>query len=180
MRLLHNPTHLCYLLRRTLSTSADMALVEERAFQIVVAYNTFDQGIGVDGGLPWKLPGDLSFFKAITTKTKSTATETAAESAAESAPKSSAEGGSHKKRNALVMGRRTWDSIPPKFRPLPGRLNVVLTRRSSCPHTALGSASSEDVIVCSGLRSALRTLASSPYSTSIETVFIIGGGQIYK
>jgi dihydrofolate reductase/thymidylate synthase len=144
--------------------------MDERAFQIVVAYNTSDQGIGVDGGLPWKLPGDLSFFKALTSRT----------SAAAACRKTPPDEAVHK-RNALVMGRRTWDSIPAKSRPLPGRLNVVLTRSPS-PETALGYGfgSSEDVVACTSLRSALQMLASSPYSSSIETVFVIGGGQVYK
>lgn len=54
--------------------------------------------IGRDGGLPWHLPTDLARFKELTT------------------------GGT------VVMGRKTWDSLPPRFRPLPGRRNVVISR----------------------------------------------------
>jgi len=53
--------------------------------------------IGADGGLPWHLPEDLRLFRELTT------------------------GGT------VVMGRRTWESLPERFRPLPGRRNVVLT-----------------------------------------------------
>ena len=53
--------------------------------------------IGADGGLPWHLPEDLALFKRLTTG------------------------------SAVVMGRRTWESLPERFRPLPGRTNVVLT-----------------------------------------------------
>jgi dihydrofolate reductase len=56
--------------------------------------------IGRDGGLPWHLPEDLAHFKAITL----------------GAP--------------VIMGRKTWDSLPPKFRPLPGRRNIVVTRQA--------------------------------------------------
>ena len=63
-------------------------------------------GIGKDGKLPWHLPGEMAFFKELTSKTS--------------------DAGKH---NAVVMGRRTWESLPPKFRPLPGRLNVVLSAR---------------------------------------------------
>ena len=53
---------------------------------------------GVDGQLPWRLPRDLRFFRAMTWGC------------------------------SVVMGRRTWDTIPARFRPLPGRKNMVLTR----------------------------------------------------
>jgi dihydrofolate reductase len=56
-----------------------------------------DRVIGASGRLPWHLPEDLGLFRATTT------------------------GGT------VVMGRRTWDSLPARFRPLPGRTNVVLT-----------------------------------------------------
>ncbi|WP_088313871.1 dihydrofolate reductase [Kineosporia sp. R_H_3] len=54
--------------------------------------------IGVGGTLPWHLPEDLKHFSRLTTG------------------------------SVVVMGRRTWESLPPRFRPLPGRTNVVLTR----------------------------------------------------
>ena len=55
--------------------------------------------IGVDGGLPWQLPEDLARFKKLTLG------------------------------STVVMGRETWESLPPSVRPLPGRRNVVLTRQ---------------------------------------------------
>ena len=55
--------------------------------------------------MPWKLPGDMAYFKELTTRTADAS-----------------------KQNAVVMGRKTWESIPAKFRPLPGRVNVVLSR----------------------------------------------------
>ncbi|MDO9353911.1 MAG: dihydrofolate reductase [Solirubrobacteraceae bacterium] len=54
--------------------------------------------IGVDGDLPWHLPTDMAFFREITMG------------------------------HPVIMGRKTWESIPPKFRPLPGRRNLVLSR----------------------------------------------------
>eukprot|EP01018_Ginkgo_biloba_P011529 Gb_18224 [translate_table: standard] len=122
-----------------------------RNFQIVVAA-TKDLGIGKDGQIPWKLPSDLKFFKEITSTTSSPG-----------------------KRNAVIMGRRTWDSVPLKYRPLPGRLNVVLSRSDS-----LQMESVENVVVCNSLQSALQLLAAPPYALSIETAFVIGGSQIYR
>ena len=54
--------------------------------------------IGKDGSMPWHLPEDLAHFKRTTLGCP------------------------------VIMGRKTWDSLPPKFRPLPGRLNIVVTR----------------------------------------------------
>jgi hypothetical protein len=82
------------------------AAAEQLTFQIVVAA-TRKLGIGKGGTMPWKLPGDIAYFKELTTRTADPA-----------------------KQNAVVMGRKTWESIPPKFRPLPGRVNIVLSRGS--------------------------------------------------
>ena len=57
--------------------------------------------IGVNNTLPWHLPEDLAHFKRSTLGCP------------------------------VIMGRKTWDSLPPKFRPLPGRLNVVVTRQAN-------------------------------------------------
>ena len=106
-----------------LATSFSMAATaEQMTFQLVVAA-TRKLGIGKAGSMPWKLPGDMAYFKEITSKT--------------------ADPG---KQNAVIMGRKTWESIPPKFRPLPGRINVVLTR---------GAAGSEN-------SSAVSNLAAQP------------------
>lgn len=122
-----------------------------RTYQVVVAA-TQNYGIGKDGKLPWKLPSDMKFFKELTTNTLDPS-----------------------KKNAVVMGRKTWESIPLEFRPLPGRLNVVLTRFGSFDIATAGN-----VVICGSVDSALDLLATSPYSLSIETVFIIGGGQILR
>ncbi|TKY71778.1 Bifunctional dihydrofolate reductase-thymidylate synthase [Spatholobus suberectus] len=123
----------------------------QRTYQVVVAA-TQDWGIGKDGKLPWKLPTDLKFFKEITMKTSDPG-----------------------KKNAIVMGRKTWESIPLEYRPLSGRLNVVLTRSGS-----FDIATAENVVICGSMFSALELLAASPYSLSIEKVFVIGGGQIFR
>ncbi|XP_042397666.1 putative bifunctional dihydrofolate reductase-thymidylate synthase [Zingiber officinale] len=123
----------------------------KRSYQVAVAA-THDLGIGKDGSLPWKLPSDLKFFKQITVTTSDPT-----------------------KRNAVIMGRKTWESIPPQFRPLPGRLNVVLTRSGSFDITT-----SENILVCGSMDSALEILSTTSYCLSIEKVFVIGGGSILR
>lgn len=123
----------------------------QRTYQVVVAA-TKEMGIGKDGKLPWNLPTDLKFFKDITLTTSDSS-----------------------KKNAVVMGRKTWESIPIKHRPLSGRLNVVLTRSGG-----FDIANTENVVTCSSVDSALDLLAALPYSLSIERVFVIGGGDILR
>ncbi|KAM0009762.1 putative dihydrofolate reductase, Thymidylate synthase [Helianthus debilis subsp. tardiflorus] len=123
----------------------------QRTYQVVVAA-TRTMGIGKDGKLPWKLPSDLKFFKDVTMATSDPS-----------------------KKNAIIMGRKTWDSIPLKHRPLTGRLNVVLTRSGSSD-----IATTENVLTCGSMISALEILASSPYCLCIERVFVIGGGEILR
>ena len=78
-----------------------------RGFSVIVAACKQTHGIGVAGQLPWSLRGDMQFFKQLTRSTQDPL-----------------------KRNAVVMGRKTWQSIPERFRPLDDRLNVVLSRNA--------------------------------------------------
>ncbi len=71
-----------------------------RPFSIVVAAASSSLGIGKGGDLPWKIAEDMAFFKTLTSIVTS--------------PDA---------KNAVIMGRKTWQSIPKKFRPLNGRLN---------------------------------------------------------
>ncbi|KAL8464527.1 hypothetical protein ACS0TY_034159 [Phlomoides rotata] len=135
----------------SVSNGTSTQTISKRTYQVVVAV-TQDMGIGKDGKLPWRLPGDLKFFKEITMRTADL-----------------------NKKNAVMMGRKTWESIPPQFRPLPGRLNVVLTRSGNSD-----IATSGDVLLCDSISSALNLLATPPYNFSIETVFLIGGGEVLR
>lgn len=80
------------------------------------------------------------------------------------------------KRNAVIMGRKTWESIPEKFRPLPGRLNVILSRKAD----EIGIHKDDSVHVVHSLDAALSLLSSTEFAETVETVFVIGGGQIYR
>jgi dihydrofolate reductase len=110
---------------------------------IVVAADE-DNGIGLAGTLPWRLPAEMAFFKRLTTQ----------------APPG--------RRNAVIMGRKTFESIPPRFRPLSDRFNVVVSRDASYRP--------QGAFVVSSLPEAISELAK------LETVgqlFCGGGGQLY-
>lgn len=76
---------------------------------IAIVAITRTNGLGVNGQLPWRLSREMAHFRK--------ATSALGEN----------EGS---KMNAVIMGRKTWQSIPPKFRPLKGRVNVVISRQS--------------------------------------------------
>ena len=117
-------------------------------FEIIVAADS-RQGIGKQGGLPWHLTGDLKHFKQVTTETQS-----------------------RDAVNMVLMGRKTWDSLPEKFKPLPGRVNGVISRNPGLvlPEAVLKAASLEKALL----------LAGQPSGKTIEHVFVIGGAQIYQ
>lgn len=95
--------------------------------------------IGRDGAMPWHLPADARRFRELTTG------------------------------HAVVMGRRTWDSLPPRFRPLPLRRNIVVSR-----HAALDAPGAE---LAASLPQALALAARA--SQAGEPVFVIGGSELY-
>lgn len=97
----------------------------------IVVAHSRNRVIGRQGDLPWHLPGDLKRFKELTT------------------------GGT------VVMGRKTWESIPPKFRPLPNRRNLVVSRNNGV----------DGPEVFRSVEAALEAAA--------QNCFVIGGGEIY-
>src|SRR5689334_18443373 len=106
-------------------------------FDIVVAMD-LNSGIGKDGNLPWDIPGDLRHFKDITSRPHSML-----------------------KKNAVIMGRKTWESLPEKFRPLPGRVNLVLTHNKKIEFPA-------GVLKADNLDTALMILGSNKYRELVE------------
>jgi dihydrofolate reductase/thymidylate synthase len=76
-------------------------------------------------------------------------------------------------RNAVIMGRKTWESIPPSFRPLPGRLNVVLTKNTDFSTET----NNDDVLVAHSLHEAAQKLEQA---AAVHSIFVIGGAQIYQ
>jgi|GEM_PF-62912 len=154
-------------------------------FSLVVAADR-KRGIGKDGALPWKLKGDMRWFRELTTcpdtaevmsrymmnlslKDKRTHTwESLTARIGGSAPLPDWSPGA---RNAVIMGRKTWDSLPPRFRPLPGRLNGVLSR--SLPAGVFQGSHH----VWPSLDAALAELGRDP---TIRNIFVAGGGEIFS
>ncbi|MFD4420504.1 dihydrofolate reductase [Agromyces sp. NPDC058484] len=93
--------------------------------------------IGRDGGMPWHVPEDLAHFKAVTLE----------------AP--------------VIMGRRTWESLPPRSRPLPGRENIVVTRNEAWAAAGAVRAASVDEALA---------LAADGFD---DRVWVIGGAELF-
>lgn len=92
--------------------------------------------IGKDNQMPWHLPEDLAHFKRITLG------------------------------QPVIMGRKTWDSLPARFRPLPGRLNIVITRQTDWhAEGALRANSIENAMLLCG---------------DVSDAWVMGGAEIYR
>ena len=94
--------------------------------------------IGKDNDIPWHLPDDFKFFKDTT------------------------------KHHHVLMGRKNYESLPHKFRPLPDRPNIIITRQKTYPVSGAQ--------VVSSLETALEVARNSEETEA----FIIGGGEIYR
>ncbi|MCX8085361.1 MAG: dihydrofolate reductase [Rhodocyclaceae bacterium] len=102
---------------------------------VIIAAVARNGVIGRSGALPWHLPEDLAHFKALTLG------------------------------HAVIMGRKTWQSLPERFRPLPGRTNIVITRNAE--FAAPGA------IVADSLPAALAKVGAG------QTAYVIGGAKLY-
>ena len=94
--------------------------------------------IGKDNKLAWNLPDDMNYFSNIT------------------------------KGHSVIMGRKNWESIPEKYRPLPKRKNIVITRNKNYK--------AENSEIVGSINEAINISRKN----SDEEIFIIGGGEIYK
>lgn len=99
----------------------------------------------------------MSFFRRVTSRP----------------PHQSVSGNNGKVENAVVMGRKTWESIPAKFRPLKGRVNVVVSRS---PQTLMSAKNDDAVLVSSSLTDAVAALDRN----SLGKLFVIGGSEVYR
>lgn len=103
---------------------------------VIIAAVAKNGVIGKDNTLIWNIPADMAHFKALTTG------------------------------QTVIMGRKTWESLPPRFRPLPGRRNIVISRQTDYAAPGAELADSLDaalqLVACAGI------------------AFVIGGEQIYR
>jgi dihydrofolate reductase len=98
--------------------------------------------MGTEKGLPWRIRGEMDHFRETTTG------------------------------HPVIMGRKTWDCLPPKFRPLPGRANIVMTRS---PAEFAAANLLVNVLAVNGFDEAV-ALAES---LAAEEAFVIGGREVY-
>jgi len=94
--------------------------------------------IGKNNSLPWHLPADMKYFKEKTMG------------------------------HCVITGRKNYESIPEKFRPLPGRTNIVITRNKQLEYNS--------VVIVHSLEDALNVAKDR----NEKEVFIIGGGEVFK
>ena len=91
--------------------------------------------IGAGGAIPWRIPEDMAHFREVTAQ------------------------------HPVIMGRKTWESLPEKFRPLPGRRNIVVTRNPDFR--------ADGAEITTSLPDAVALVTE-------DTVWIMGGGEIYS
>ncbi|HEY6897560.1 MAG TPA: glucose-6-phosphate isomerase [Rhodocyclaceae bacterium] len=116
------------------STAGLIAACREKPRLTLIAAVASNGGIGKDNQLLWHLPEDMKFFRETT------------------------------RGATVIMGRKTWESLPPRFRPLPGRRNIVVTRQAG--YQAEGGE------IAHGLDQALELAGTAPS-------FVIGGAELY-
>ncbi len=114
-------------------------------FSIIVAHDE-NWGIGNDNTIPWKISEDMAHFRRITMN---------------------AEPG---KQNIVIMGRLTYESLPTKFRPLPGRINIVVSRTL----TQLDGS-----YISHSIAEALEKAKALQEEGAASDVYCIGGSQLY-
>jgi dihydrofolate reductase/thymidylate synthase len=130
--------------------------MDSLTFKVIVAVGKSNFAIGREGSIPWTLKGDLAYFRDTTIASDD-----------------------ENLSNVVIMGRKTYESIPKKFQPLPSRLNVVLSRNPNVREECSGGLP-ESVLSASSLTAALDLLSSEQYASKINQVFIIGGASLYR
>ncbi|KAK3058849.1 hypothetical protein LTR09_000414 [Extremus antarcticus] len=153
---------------------ADQMSVKQAPLTLIVAATT-KNGIGKDGGLPWPmLKKEMRYFARVTTRVPMPKDTGSRQS--DALKHNILEG---TQRNAVIMGRKTWESIPPKFRPLKDRTNIVISSQSRNHLQDIP----DDVVVASDILSALEAFddrVRDGKTLPLGRAFVIGGSSIYK
>ena len=153
-----------------------MLINKDMAATAIVAASSATRGIGLKGELPWNnLSNDMKYFAKITIGNYPPNNNSSSSSSSTTTTAAAAK----QKMNAVVMGRKTWNSIPTKYRPLKGRHNVVLTRDPTQFKETLTTTSNDNVLVANGLQDAWRQLAMLK-DDELGEIFIIGGSELYE
>jgi len=129
-----------------------MSAPEMPSITIIVAATSSRLGIGLKGTLPWRLKKEMAYFKRVTTHHPENLT------------------------NVVIMGRKCWESIPSKFRPLPNRHNIVLSRKGRVDGIGPVMAGEGGAEVASSLTDALERVRGRGFGR----IFVIGGGEVYR
>jgi dihydrofolate reductase len=126
-----------------MTTSVDMPPIT-----VIVAATSSHLGIGLKGSLPWRLKQEMAYFKRATTFNPENRT------------------------NVVIMGRKCWESIPPKFRPLPNRHNLVLSRQAQFKEIIQAYKGADHA---ESLSEALKRVRDE-----FGRIFVIGGAEVYR
>lgn len=125
-----------------------------KPFEIVAAVCN-SNGIGCNNTIPWQCPADIKHFRILTCTTAR-----------------------HDKVNAVIMGRKTWQSL--NCRPLPGRLNIVISHSRSHASEPNSESNSElSFVGCHVFHTLMEAYLWLEERDDVERRFIIGGGQLY-
>ena len=153
---------------------ADDMSIKHIPLTLIVAA-TAQNGIGKNGTLPWPmLKKEMAYFARVTKRVPKPNNTGSLQS---DMLKNRILDGTQ--RNVVIMGRKTWDSIPPKFRPLKDRTNVVISSQGREKLRTIR----DDVVVAPNIVTGLEILAEAVKqgkSLSVGRAFIIGGSSIYK
>jgi dihydrofolate reductase len=130
-----------------------------KPFSMIVCMCKESQGIGSNGGIPWKCKADMDYFRQVTSNTSNTSNTDSL------------------KKNAVIMGYNTWKSLPNKYKPLPNRYNVILSKNIEKGQAIKCEHDTDNVVTYSSFLEAHIELSNKE---EIEQIFIIGGETLYK
>ncbi|EGG09245.1 uncharacterized protein MELLADRAFT_104435 [Melampsora larici-populina 98AG31] len=129
---------------------------------------TVGNGIGKSGKLPWKLKKDMKYFKFITSFIPSSKSTSRLKS-------TEIENQNQNLKNVVIMGRKTWESIPRKFKPLENRINIIVSRKQTYESLGL-SKDSKDVYLTNSILNACEIIQT----LNIYKTYLIGGSELYN